>query len=461
MAKTDEVRILAGSGVCGAGFRAESLEEGMGKKPHFIGCDGGSTDPGPYPLGSGKTAFGRTSIKRDLRLMLLAARKTKIPLLLGTAGTSGGKPHVAEAKQILLEIAEEEGLKFPLAIIHAEQDKEYLKKRLKEGRIKPLDPAPEFNEETIDKAERIVGMMGEEPFMKAMDNGAEVVLTGRSSDCAIYAGIPVREGIPEGIAWHAAKILECGAASVEQRKTADSLFATCRNDHFDVEPLDDDLRCTPQSVASHSLYENADPFRLVESSGTMDLSTSKYEAIDDRRVRVSNSGFEPADRYTVKLEGAELVGYQTIVIGGVRDPYILRQLDSWIDRIYENVHKRVHDVYGDAIKRDNYSFHIRIYGKDGVMGPLEPVKEVTSHEICMIMEATAPTQEMATSVATIARHKALHEPIPEWSGLITGLACAYSPAHIERGAVYRFNVNHVVEPDDPYEMFPIEYLNVA
>ena len=461
MAKTDEVRILAGSGVCGAGFRAESLEEGMGKNPHFIGCDGGSTDPGPFPLGSGETSFGRTSIKRDMKLMLQAARKAKIPLLLGTAGTSGGHPHVATAKEILLEIAEEEGLKFPLAIIHAEQDKEYLKKRLKEGRIKPLDPAPEFNEETIDKAERFVGMMGEEPFLKAMENGAEVVLTGRSSDCAIYAGIPVREGIPEGIAWHAAKILECGAASVEQRKTADSLFVTCRNDHFDVEPLDDDLRCTPQSVASHSLYENADPFRLVESNGTMDLSTSVYEAIDDRRVRVSHSSFEPAERYTVKLEGAELVGYQTIVIGGVRDPYILRQLDSWIDRIYANVHKRVQDVYGDGIKRDDYTFHIRIYGKNGVMGPLEPIKEVTSHEVCLIMEATAPTQEMATSVATIARHKALHEPIPEWSGLITGLACTYSPAHIERGAVYRFNVNHVVEPDDPYEMFPIEYLNVA
>jgi len=73
----------------------------------------------------------------------------------------------------------------------------------------------------------------------------------------------------------------------------------CRADHFDVEPLDDDLRCTPQSVASHSLYENADPFRLVESSGTMDLSTAKYDALDDRRVRVSYSGFEPAERSLV------------------------------------------------------------------------------------------------------------------------------------------------------------------
>ena len=128
-----------------------------------------------------------------MRLMLLAAQKEKIPLLLGTAGLSGGHPHVATAKEILLEIAQEEDLKFSLAIIHAEQDKNFLKQCFKEGRIKPLDPAPEFDEKTIDKAERIVGMMGEEPFLKALDNGAEVVLTGRSSDCAIYAGIPVRE----------------------------------------------------------------------------------------------------------------------------------------------------------------------------------------------------------------------------------------------------------------------------
>ena len=49
-----EVRVLAASGVCGSGFREESLEEAMGRRPDFIGCDGGSTDPGPYPLGAGR-----------------------------------------------------------------------------------------------------------------------------------------------------------------------------------------------------------------------------------------------------------------------------------------------------------------------------------------------------------------------------------------------------------------------
>ena len=94
------------------------------------------------------------------------------------------------------------------------------------------------------------------------------------------------------------------------------------------------------------------------------------------------------------------------------------------------------------------------------MGPLEPVKEIRSHELCLLIEVTAPSQDVASSIAGIVRHQGLHLPIPEWSGLITALACPYNPAHLDRGAVYRFNVNHIVEPDDAWEMFPIEYFAI-
>jgi hypothetical protein len=78
-----------------------------------------------------------------------------------------------------------------------------------------------------------------------------------------------------------------------------------------------------------------------------------------------------------------------------------------------------------------------------------------------VLEVTAPTQEVAATIVSMARHQALHLPIPEWSGLITGVACIYSPAYLERGAVYRFCVNHVIEPDDPYEMFPVELMEAG
>jgi hypothetical protein len=95
------------------------------------------------------------------------------------------------------------------------------------------------------------------------------------------------------------------------------------------------------------------------------------------------------------------------------------------------------------------------------MGPLEPVKDASPHELCLLFEVTAPTQEVATSIASIARHQALHLPVAEWSGLITALAVPFSPAYLERGPVYRFNVNHVVEVDDPLEMFRIEHVEVG
>jgi len=456
-----EVRVLSGTGVCGSGFKASSLLAGMEKRPHFIGCDAGSTDPGPFSLGTGGTAFPVRAIKRDLRLMLLAARRAKIPLLVGSAGTAGGAPHVALFRKLVEEIAREEGLTFRMAIIHAEQDKAYLKQRLREGRITPLSPAPEFDAGTIDRAVRIVGMMGEEPWLRALDEGAEVVVAGRSSDCAIFAGIPSRMGVDPGLAWHAAKILECGAAAAVARPSPDCMFATLRADHFDLEPLDPALRCSPLSVAAHSLYENGDPFRLVESSGTLDLTHAKYEALDERRVRVRGSRFVPAARYTVKLEGAELAGYQSVVLGSIRDPYIIRQIDSFVERLTDRVHARVADVMGNDPAAARYVFNVRIYGKNGTMGPLEPVTEIHAHELCLVLEATASTQEIATTIASMARHQALHLPIPEWRGFITGMACPYSPAYLERGPVYRFCVNHVVAPDDPYEMFPIEHVQVG
>lgn len=456
----EEIRILSPTGVCGSGFVEASFEKALANKPDFIGCDAGSTDPGPSHLGAGLPAFPREAVKRDLRLMLLGARRLKVPLLIGSAGTAGGDPHLAWFLAILKEIAAAENLNFKLAVIHAEQDKAYLKERLREGRIKPLAPAPEFDAAVIDRSAHIVGMMGAEPYMRALDAGADVIVAGRSSDTAIFAALPVMRGFPAGMAWHMAKILECGAAAVVNRKTPDCMFAWVRKDHFVVEAPDAELRCTPQSIASHSLYENADPFRLVECSGTLDLTDSRYEALSTRAVKVSGSAFVPAERYTVKLEGAEQAGYQSVVIGSVRDPFIIRQIDDWTARLIDKIHARVKMVYGDRLKPADYFINIRIYGKNGTMGPLEPVKEIRSHELCLLIEVTAPTQDFASSIAGIVRHQGLHLPIPEWSGLITALACPYNPAHLDRGAVYRFNVNHVVEPDDPYEMFPMELIAV-
>ena len=327
-----EIRVLSPTGVIGSGFLEASFERGIERDPHYIACDAGSTDGGPAFLGTGIPHFSRQGTKRDLRIMLLGRAKLGIPLILGSCGTGGGDAGVDWMRDIALEIAAEEGLRFRLALVRSELDKDYVKRRLREGRVSPLRPAPEFNEDVVDRSAHIVGMMGHEPIAKALADGADVILAGRASDTSLFTAYPMsRNPTNPGICWHMAKILECGAACVVQRKRPDSVFAWVRDDHFVVEPLDPDSRCTPQSVASHTLYENADPFLITEPSGVIVTTDSVYEAETDRAVRVSGSRFTPAERYSIKLEGAESVGHQFVIIGGVRDPFILRQLDSWLD----------------------------------------------------------------------------------------------------------------------------------
>ncbi|MEQ8194002.1 MAG: acyclic terpene utilization AtuA family protein [Rhodospirillales bacterium] len=451
-----EVRAVAATSVLGAGFVESSFERALSFKPHFIGSDAGSTDAGPIYLGTGKTVFPIPSIKRDLKIIVKGGRKLGIPVLIGSCGTAGGDIQLEKVFGVLKEIVKEEKLSLKVALIHSEQKKDYLKKKMRAGKIHPLDNPPPYDEAVIDRSEHIVGMAGKEPFQKAIEAGADVVLCGRASDTAIFASFATLKGAAEGPSWHAAKILECGNAATTQRTTPDSMVAFIRDDHFDVFAADPNLRCTPQSIASHSLYENSDPFELKECSGTLDITNATYEAVDDRTVRVKGSKFIHSNIYTVKLEGAELAGYQSITIGSIRDPFMIRQYDDWLSRLKDRMDARIEMVYGGSLSDQDYSILFRTYGKDGTMGPLEPVKEITSHELCLVCEVTAKSQELANEISQIYRHQALHLPIPEWHGLITGLATPYNPSYLERGPVYRFNVNHIVEPDDPCEMFPME-----
>src|SRR5205823_14072038 len=248
--------------------------------------------------------------QRDIRLMRLAWRAAGVPVIIGSAGTAGGDPHLDFTRDVVEEIAREEGLSFRLALIHAELDRAYLKDKLRQGRIRPLHPAPPFDDGTVERAERIVAQMGAEPFMRALESGAEVIVAGRSSDTSIYAALPLLEGCPPGPVWHAAKILECGAASVEQRMHPDCMMAWIHPDDFVVEPPNPRMRCAPVSVVAHTLYENADPYRLYEPSGMLDTSAAEYEQLGERSVRVSGSRFVPTTQYTVRLEAAEHLGHR-------------------------------------------------------------------------------------------------------------------------------------------------------
>ncbi|HEV7264284.1 MAG TPA: hypothetical protein VGN83_05120, partial [Falsiroseomonas sp.] len=199
---------------------------------------------------------------------------------------------------------------------------------------------------------------------------------------------------------------------------------------------------------------------ITEPSGTIDSSKARYEALDDRTVRVTGSAFNKANRTTIKLEGAELAGYQSVIVAGVREPFILRQLDSWLEAMQARFAERVQEVFRGRVAPGDYAIRIRVYGRDGVMGKLEPRAAELGHEVCLLITVTAADQKTAKAITKSFAHFALHFPIPEWGGLISGLAFPFTPSEMDKGAVYRFTLNHIVVPDDPQEMFRTELLEV-
>ena len=440
------VKVLSTTAILGYGFPLASFEAGMKMNPDCIAVDAGSTDPGPYYLGAGASFTDYFAVKRDLAIMIQAGIKHHIPVLVGSAGGSGAKPHLDWQLKIVDEIARENNLHFKMAVIEADFDKNFVLKAFKEGKVSPLHPAPQCTQEDILESTYIVGQMGVEPFIKALNDGAQVIIAGRSYDPNMFAALPIIRGFDKGLALHMGKILECAAIASTPGSGSDCMLGTITEDSFILQTLNPVRKCTVLSVSAHTLYEKTNPYILPGPGGLIDLLNTTFTQLDVDRVEVKGSKFIPSETYMIKLEGAKCVGFRTVSIAGVRDPIFIKEIDS----ILEAVKQRVKDNFKDL---SNYHLNFKIYGKNGVMGDLEPIKEISSHELCIVIDAVAQTQEVANTVCSFARSTMLHYGYEGRIATAGNLAFPYSPSDFKVGAVYNFSLYHLIEVSDPIGIF--------
>lgn len=341
-----------------------------------------------------------------------------------------------------------------MAIIHAEIPKDEVLSAMDAGKIRPLPPAPELTKELLLETVSIVAQMGIEPIIKALDAGVTVVLAGRCYDPAVFAAPAVRAGFDKGLAIHLGKILECASIAATPGSGSDCMFGYLRQDHFDVEPLNPIRKCTTLSVAAHTLYEKTDPYILPGPGGHLDLRETSFEQATDRITRVRGSRYINASQYTIKLEGARRIGYRTVSIAGARDPVMIAQ----IDEITQGVTERVRDNF----KSRGFEYHLlfTVYGRDGVMGSLEPIKLTEGHEVGIIIEAVSDTQAHADTICAAARSTMLHYGYAGRRATAGNLAFPYSPSDFHAGEVFVFSIYHLMDADDPCQFFPMEIAEV-
>lgn len=419
--------------------------------PDLIAIDGGSTDSGPSYLGRGVSKYSRSSTKVEWRGLIEARAKAGVPLVIGTAGTCGAGSAVDWLVDITGEILTELGQAAKVAVLKSDQPSERVVAALEAGRVTPLTAAPEIDADRVRACTNIVALAGAEQIAAALETGADIVIAGRTTDTAIIAALPLMRGGHAGAAWHGAKIGECGALCATNPQSG-VVLVDVDAEGFTITPLAEGASATPHTVSAHMLYENSDPNILFEPGGHLDVTHAKYVALDADRVRVTGSVWVPSDKYTVKLEGSRIAGYQCMVLALLRDPHYVENADAWCADILAKCTAKVVDRL--HVDLADFTIELRQIGKNATLGELE-TRVGNPVELGILGIVTAQTEALAGEIGKMLNPYLLHHPLTKGEEQPT-FAFPFSPAEVSIGATYEFCLNHVMELDDPMEAFTLD-----
>lgn len=446
------LRFLCPNGHLGfAPLKVESFDIGVATRPDFILADSGSDDIGPVPLGTDTSTAPKEWQRHDLEKMLLAARKLGVPMIIGSAGDTGSNSRVDLYVQMICDIAAQHSLPtFQLGYFYSEVPKDLLLAKMRSGeRVTGLDGRIDLTEEELAATERIVAVAGVHPYMALLEQGAEVIIGGRSSDAVIFAAPAISAGYPEALSYYLGKVLECASFNAEPYAGKESVIGEISHQDVKVTAMHPGQRCTVASVAGHAMYERSNPYFEHVAGGTLDMTECVYEQYDERTTRVTGPRFETAGEFRVKLEGAGKIGERFMGFAGVRDPYTIER----IDEVIAWARAAVRDRFGSEAE-GGYELHYQVYGRDGVMGELEPLRHQPGHELGIMVFGVAPTKAMAEEVALTGTRQMFYARLPDVKGTAGGVAFPLDEV-VEVSPAYRWTLNHTVKAEHPLELFQL------
>ena len=109
---------------------------------------------------------------------------------------------------------------------------------------------------------------------------------------------------------------------------------------------------------------------------------------------------------------------------------------------------QVRERFGDT----GYELHYIVYGRDGVMGALEPMKDRPGHELCILVQGVAPTAATAEEVCMIGTRQMFYARLPDVKGSAGSVAFALDEV-LRTSPAYRWTLNHTLRCSHPLELF--------
>jgi Domain of unknown function (DUF4387)/Acyclic terpene utilisation family protein AtuA len=392
-------RVVSTCAALGYGYPRESLRAALRGRIDAIICDGGSTDAGPYYLGTGGDYFERDAVKDDYRHMVAAGITTGCPVILGSCGMAGGNRNLDRMIGIAKEVFDELGLHHAkVAVIRSELEAGIVVREYRKDMLRPTGLGPEFSEEMLRESV-LVGQMGVHPLITALTSGAKFVFAGRACDSALFAADIIRHGIDVGLAYHAGHILESGALACDPGSPSDCLIGEIYDDGTAIfTPPNPARRCTAHSLAAHSLYQQSHPQLQFYPEGVLATERTQFFSRDSRSAGIRNSRFIRAEKawpWSIKLEAATRLGARKVSL-----------------------------IHIDSADLPNIPSDVLVYGRNGVHAV--PVK-ASQRELGIIVESAAGTAQAADRLAKLIAHRLAHYGFPGRKATAGNLAYPLSP----------------------------------
>lgn len=360
-------------------------------------------------------------IPQQMKALLPYVKENGIKLL-----TNGGGINPAGAQQEILRVAREMGISgLKVAVVTGDNilDRipEFLEKGYSLNHLETGEPLDKIKER-IEFANAYIGAA---PIVKALEAGADIVVTGRTTDTAQFLAPLIYEfkwgqeewdKLASGV--FMGHLLECSAQSTGGNfsgrwweiegfdRMGYPIAEVSENGHFIIGKVEDQGGLvTVDTVKEQMLYEIHDPSAYITPDVIVDLTRAKLENAGTNKVEVTGVKGKPRTE-TLKVVMGYENGYAGQVIVGF----------SWPDAMLKA--KKVDEIIRLQVEQKGMNYEeVRtdFMGYNSLSGPLAYDNVNELNEVFLRMVVRAKTKQEAACFSRLFPPLALNGP-PSMSG---------------------------------------------